>query len=386
MDYIRTEIELEGLAAALRRSDLIAVDTEAAGYHRYHDRMCLMQLSTRTATYILDTLAVPDIRALGPVLAEEDREVVLHDAEYDLRLLARDHDIRVRNLFDTKIAAQLLGEPAIGLGALVEKYLGIRMDKKHQRADWAQRPLPQDMLEYAAEDTRHLPLLRDRLRAALAERGRWSWAQEEFDIRDNADWSPTPREDDAFLRMKNIRDLRPPQLAALRELHGWREGVASTRDVAPFRVVSNEVLIALARELPATQTALGGTRGVPGSLAERYGRDFLDAIARAAALSPDELPQRPRGRGRPAPDPDFDKLVDRLKAARDTAAEELELDRGFLMPRQQLEDVARSSAKTLKDLAAIPDMRRWQVEAMGERLLGVLSGVHPVQGSKPNVK
>ncbi len=381
MHYVHTETELEEAAAALRASDLIAVDTEAAGYHRYHDRMCLLQLSTRDDTYLVDTLAVPDIRMLGPLLSEEGREVVLHDAEYDLRLLARDHLVRIGNLFDTKIAAQLLGEPAIGLGALVEKYLGLKMDKKHQRADWAQRPLPQDMLEYAAEDTRHLARLRDALRGALEERGRWSWAEEEFRIREDADWSPAPRDPDTYLKIKNTRDLTPPQLAALRELHAWREGIASKRDVAPFRVVSNEVLVALSRALPSKESALAGTAGVPGSIAERYGREMFQALERAASLRPDQLPQRPRTRGRPAPDPELDKLVERLKTARDKAAEELGLDRGFLMPRQQLEDVARSGAKTLEDLAKVPDMRRWQVEAMGALLLAVTtSGVSPAMG------
>jgi ribonuclease D len=372
MHYIQNESELEALIGALRQSDLIALDTEAAGYHRYHDRMCLLQLSTRNETFLVDTLAVPDIRSLGPVLADEGREVILHDAEYDLRLLARDHLVRIGNLFDTKIAAQLLGEPAIGLGALVEKYLGIKMDKKHQRADWAQRPLPVDMLEYAAEDTRHLPILRDRIKAALEERGRWSWAEEEFQLREDADWSPAPPDPDGYLRLKNTRDLQPPQMAALRELYNWRESVASRRDVAPFRVVSNEMLVALARALPVTEAAIATTAGVPASIAERHGKELFQALSRAAALRPDQLPQRPRSRGRPAPDPELDKMVERLKTARDKAAEELGLDRGFLMPRQQLEDVARSNAKTLEQLAKVPDMRRWQVEAMGELLLRVL--------------
>ncbi len=372
MQYIRTETELDESLAILRSSDLIALDTEAAGYHRYHDRMCLLQLSTRTDTFLVDTLAVPDIRALGPVLAEEGREVILHDAEYDLRLLARDHLVRIGNLFDTKIAAQLLGEPAIGLGALVEKYLGHKMDKKHQRADWAQRPLPQDMLEYAAEDTRHLPRLRDALRAALEERGRWSWAEEEFRIREDADWSPAPPDLETFLKIKNTRDLIPAQLAALRELHAWRESVASKRDVAPFRVVSNEIMVALSRALPAAESGVATTPGVPGSIAERYGREMFQALARAAAMTADQHPQRPRSRGRPAPDPELDKLVERLKTARDHSAEELGLDRGFLMPRQQLEDVAKSGAKKPADLGSVPDMRRWQIEAMGEQLLTVL--------------
>src|SRR5690606_6938052 len=127
-------------------------------------------LATRTATYVVDTLAVTDLTPLAGVFAAPDLEVVFHDADYDLRILYRDFGLRVRGLFDTKLAAQFLGEPAIGLASLTEKYLGIRLEKKHQRADWAQRPLPDYLLEYAAEDTRHLPALRDRLKAELEAR------------------------------------------------------------------------------------------------------------------------------------------------------------------------------------------------------------------------
>src|SRR4051794_33651431 len=182
MEYIQSENELANLGERLNGAVLIAADTEAAGYHRYSDRVCLLQLSTRDQTFIIDTLAVPHLDALRDVLAREDTEVVFHDADYDLRLLGRDFGIQVSKLFDTKIAAQFVGERSFGLGSLVEKYVGVKMEKKHQRADWAQRPLPADMLAYAAEDTVHLPALRDRLREELAQRGRLKWAEEEFKI------------------------------------------------------------------------------------------------------------------------------------------------------------------------------------------------------------
>jgi ribonuclease D len=172
MEYIQTESELNELGRRLKSAALLAADTEAAGYHRYSDRVCLLQMSTRDQTFIVDTLAVPNLDALQPAFARNETEIVFHDADYDLRLLARDFGVHVTNLFDTKIAAEFLGEKAFGLGSLVEKHVGIKMDKKHQRADWAQRPLPEDMLSYAAEDTQHLPTLRDRMREELVHVGR----------------------------------------------------------------------------------------------------------------------------------------------------------------------------------------------------------------------
>jgi ribonuclease D len=373
MKYITREEEVGDIAAALTAAPLFAADTEAAGYHRYHDRICLLQISTREQTYLIDTLSIQDLSALATVFAADTHEVVLHDADYDLRLLARDHDMRIGGLFDTKLAAQLLGEPAFGLGALVEKYLGRRLDKKHQRADWAQRPLPPEMLSYAAEDTRHLPELRDRLKAALEAAGRMNWAREEFGLREGTRWDTSAVTEEGYLRIKNTRDLTPRQMAALRELHEWREALAERRDVATFRVVGNEVLIAAARALPRNQHELSQTKGVPGSIADRYSSDMIAAVARAMELDEVDLPHRRRGPRRPPPDADFDARVERLKKERDAAAESLGLDRGFLMPRQQLEAIARQRPRTEAGLLEVPDMRRWQVEALGAELLRVLT-------------
>ncbi len=377
MEYIRRSDRLTALGERLQGVPLLAIDTEAAGYHRYHDRICLLQLSTRTETFVVDTLELSDVAPLTPILASADTEIVLHDADYDLRLLARDYGIRVRRLFDTKIAAQLLGEPQIGLASLLEKYRDVRLDKKHQRADWAQRPLPPDMIAYAAEDTRHLPALRDTLRAQLEERGRLHWAEEEFALRVQVDAASATPDPDAYLRLKNIRDLKPRQLAALRELHGWREAAASERDVAPFRVVNNEVIVEVARRLPERPDQLRGIPGLGDALIRRRGADFLDAVARARALGEEDLPVRRRGPPRPPPDAAFDALVDRLKGVRDAAAERLGLERGFLMPRQQLEDIARGRPATLEELRTVADIRAWQVEALGEDLLAAVARPGP---------
>ncbi len=372
MRYVDNGDQIARLARSLEGEPLIAADTEAAGYHRYHDRMCLLQISTRQDTTLVDTLAVDDIAPLKPFFADPGIEIIFHDADYDLRLLSRDYGVEVRGLFDTKLAAQLLGEPAFGLGNLLEKYLGVKVEKKYQRADWAQRPLPAELLEYAAEDTRYLPVLRDKLKAALEARGRLAWAEEEFRIEEQVQWKPSENNGEAFLRLKGTRDLRPRQLAVLRELYLWREAVASERDRAAFRILPNEALLGIARDMPDTTAALGRVPELAPPFVERYGPELLTAVRRAQALPEAQLPVRPRGPGRPPPDPAFDALMERLKAARDIAADELGLDRGFLMPRSQLEEVAREKPRTPEVLQAIPGLRRWQVEALGERLLGVL--------------
>lgn len=371
MQYIQTDKELSDIVARLSGAPLLAADTEAAGYHRYRDRVCLVQLSTRTENLVIDTLAVSTLAPIAALFADPSVEIVFHDADYDLRLLNRDFDIQVRGLFDTKIAAQFLGESAIGLGALAEKYLGIRMEKKHQRADWAQRPLPEDMLAYAAEDTMHLPALRDRVREALVERGRLAWAEEEFRLMENARWQPAET-DSAFMKVKRARELEPRQLAALREIYDWRERAADARDVAAFRILSNEAMLDVARALPRTADELAKVRGLPPSVAERRGPELLQAVGRALQEAEHELPRFPRLPRRPPPDPDFDARMDRLRAARDIVGDQLGLDRGFLMPRAQLEEVAKHRPRTLADLAELSDIRKWQVDVLGTKLIEAL--------------
>jgi ribonuclease D len=142
--------------------------------------------------------------------------------------------------------------------------------------------------------------------------------------------------------------------------------------VATFRVVGNEVLIAAARALPGDIRELSRAPGVPGSIADRHGSDMVAAVQRAVSLPESELPQRIRGPRRPPPDPAFEERAERLKKARDAAAEELGLDRGFLMPRQQIEEMARRMPRTEEQMLEVADMRRWQIEALGDRLLGAL--------------
>src|SRR5690606_36613171 len=217
-------------AASLAGEPLLAVDTEAASFHRYRDRIYLIQLSTRDTTAIIDPLAVPELSALGRLLADPSVETLFHDADYDLRILHRDYGFTASHLFDTRIAAQLLNEPGIGLAALLEKYLGVTLDKKYQRADWSVRPLIPEMLAYAAGDTRYLPQLRDSPKEQLTAMGRRHWPEEEYALLNQVRWSASGPPEEAYLRLKGARTLRVHQYPVLRELYAWRENAASQLD------------------------------------------------------------------------------------------------------------------------------------------------------------
>ena len=372
MNYIRTPDALAEAIAALSREPLVAADTEAASFHRYRDRIFLIQLASPGRTEIIDPLALADLAPLGRLLANPDVEKTFHDADYDLRILDRDYGFRARRLFDTRIAAQLAGEPAVGLAALLDKYLGVKLAKEHQKADWSRRPLPVSMLAYAAADTEHLLRLREQLRERLTTLGRLGWAEEEFARLENLRWTGMPDGVDAFLRIKGAKALSPRQLTALRELYGWREAVAAEQDRATFRIMGNDALLAVAKSLPRTAADLGDIAGLPRTLAARHGPTLLQSVARALALPESGLPRLERPRRQPR-DPSVEARVERLKAARNRVAAELGLDPGVLCGRATLEAAARAQPRDRAGLARIEGLRRWQIELLGDELLGALA-------------
>ncbi|HZD04938.1 MAG TPA: HRDC domain-containing protein, partial [Longimicrobiales bacterium] len=256
-----------------------------------------------------------------------------------------------------------------GLASLLETHLDVRLSKKYQRADWARRPLPDDMLEYAAADTDHLFELADLLAARLREKGRLAWAEEEYrqleGVRFEDDGS------DPVTRVKGARDLDDRDVTALREALEWRDRIARAKDRAPFRVVGDRTLLAAAQARPRTVDELADIKGMNGSLARSQGEDLLERLRRVEALGPEELRPYPRfqGNGRGRPPPEVEDRLDRLKALRNQRAEELGMSRGTLLPNQVLLEIARAAPDSRDGLRSVPGVRAWQVEALGKDLL-----------------
>jgi ribonuclease D len=370
--YLDTPPNLAAFIASVRREPRVGVDTEAASFHRYRDRIYLLQVSSASQTALIDPLALPDLAPVGALLSDPQVEKIFHDADYDLRVVDRDYGFRAVRLFDTRIAAQLAGEPAIGLAALLDKYAGIKLDKEHQKADWSLRPLTPPMLAYAAADTQHLLTLRDALEQRLTQLGRLTWAQEEFKQLESLRWTGQAEgAEETYLRLKGAKALQPRSLAALRLLHRWRETVAEREDKAPFRIIGNDALLGVSRALPAAPSDLSQIRELPSSLARRHGASLLDAVARAKALPDGELPRLER-RARPHKDAGFDARVEKLKGARNRVATELGLEAGVLCGRTTLEAVARARPVDRAALERVVELRRWQVGALGDALLEAL--------------
>ena len=371
---------VQELADALAGETRLAVDLEAAGFHRYSDRVCLVQVNSPDRTYLVDTLAVDPSPALRGPLEAPDVRIILHGGDYDLRLLDRDLDLHPVNLFDTQTAAALLGEPSLGLASLLETHFGVRLSKKYQRADWARRPLSEEMLAYAASDTRHLHALADLLGERLEAMGRLTWAREESSLMESLRWSEAEKVD-PVTKVKGARYLELRDVALLREAWLWRDEIARRRDRAPFRVVADPVLLDVVQVRPRSVSGLAEMSGFSPQLAERSGRSLLDRLERIDRVDTEELVGYPRsdrtGPGRPPPE--LVEVADRLKAARNRRSEELGIARGTLVSNTLLLEIARAGPENGEELFAVEGVRRWQVEAVGDALLEALQGV----GSEP---
>lgn len=372
--FLANDDALEAFASHLEGQSRIALDTEAASFHRYVDRIYLIQVSTESRTAIVDPLAISNLKPIGRLLADSSVEVVFHDADYDLRVLDRDYGFRAKCVFDTRIAAQLLGEPSVGLGPLLEKYFGIKVDKKLQRADWSRRPLTPEMISYAASDTAYLLGLRDELRARLQKRGRLEWAEEEFKRLETIRWTSNSGNGQGFLRVKNAKSLPRKSLAVLKAVHEWREAKAASLDRAPFRVLGNQALAVLAQSAPTTLRRLRSLGGVPASSVRRYGDELIRAVQKGLDTPADKYPKVERPT-RPKISRNAQQRMERLKALRRRAAIDLGIEIGVLCPNGTLQSIAVAAPTTTKELAKVADLKRWQCQALGAtELLQAVNG------------
>ncbi|HEX7615399.1 MAG TPA: ribonuclease D [Thermoanaerobaculia bacterium] len=344
----------------------VALDTEADSFHHYFEKVCLLQLSWDGTAHLVDPLQTLDVGALLARLAP--RRLLMHGADYDLRLLFRGYGFRATSLFDTMFAAQLLGEKEIGLAALLAARVGITLDKAHQRADWSERPLTPPLVAYAAADVLHLAALVESITRDLEAKGRLAWHAEEC-ARLAAAVFPSGREADpeSDWRIKGTNALTDKERAFGRALWEARDTRARALDRPPFRVLTNE------RLLFAAKLAAGGERDLsklfpgPRPLPEAFARALREALGSAAALAPSAWPGVRRSE-RVESDPALERDVETLKKSRDAKAVALGLDPGVLASRAVLTVAAktrRANGRLTADLLVTEGgLSRWRAELL----------------------
>lgn len=366
--WIRTAGELVELVETLAGTRAIGLDTEADSLHHYTEKVCLLQLSAFGGdSWLIDPLAIADLSPLAPILADPSVVKVVHGGDNDVTSMRRDFGFRFRTMFDTAIAARLLGDSELGLQALVRNELGIELSKGSQRDDWSKRPLTPRQEEYALADVAHLMALATRMTARLQAAGRIEWAREEFAALAELEAVDKRSGPDAFRRIKGSSKLSPRCQAVLRELYAWREKVAAAADRPPFHVVDAEVLLQLADDLPETVDEV--KRAV--SRYPRAARDadaIVEAIERGLDVSDEQLPVREKNE-RPFVSPAARRRIEALRTWRTEAAARSRLDPAIVLPNRLIDAIGTTGPRTLAELVAVEGMRQWRVTTWGPELL-----------------
>ena len=373
-ELVETTDQLARAADALSRSSTVAVDLESNGFFRYREQICLVQLASTDAVYLVDPLAVGDISPLGELMAEPAVEKIFHASGYDIRSLDRDWGFRVNSLFDTSVAAAFVGSKRLGLQAVLEEHAGVRLPKPRrlQRSDWTVRPLSDEAMRYAAGDVAYLARLRNTLADRLRRLERAHWVREECERMGRLRHSEPDREG-AFLSVKGSRALDGRGLAVLRSLCRLREELARELDRPPFKVMSNDALLSVSAD---PDTKLGEVKGL-GRFRRRPGVQRLrDAIREGLDADPVRPPKQTPYRERLSPSErgKVGERMKRLKQWRTALGTQLGLDPSLLWPTASLTRLARSPGTLSAELES-PDVRLWQSREFDHSLRDVLSSL-----------
>jgi len=347
---IATSSQLRELLPQLKSVNRVALDTEADSLHCYREKLCLLQISTPERDVIVDPLADVDLAPLRDALA--NKEIVLHGADYDLRLLRRNLGFVPQRIFDTVLAARLIGIHEFSLAALVQRYFQIELAKGSQKANWAQRPLPTRMAEYAVNDTRYLLPLAEQLETELKSRNRMEWFRQSCQRALEQAAIDRERDVDEAWRISGAGALRGRASAILRELWNWREKEAEAADRPPFHILQNRELLHSAERFAA------GESPDYKHFSDRRRRAFLEAAARALQLLEKDWPVRPRRSGTRAT-AEVVKRIEQLRRNRDHAAKDLQIDSSLIAPRATLEVIAADETRASALLVS------WQQKLLG---------------------
>lgn len=381
LPIITRPADLERLADVLQSEKILAVDTESNSLYAYREQVCLVQFSTSQADFLVDPLALENLSPLAGLFADPGIEKVFHAAEYDLICLKRDFGFEFANLFDTMIAARILGRKQVGLGSLLETEFGVRLDKRHQRANWGQRPLPKHLLDYARQDTHYLIPLHHRLEAALREHGQLPLAAEDFErlttikspeqpgSRNGRGEGDNHTPNDLHVncwRVSGSYDLEPQRAAVLYDLCTYRERVARSANIPLFKVIGDSTLLAIAAQAPCNLSELSEIAGMSARQVQRHGHALISAVERGLKAPPLYPPRARR------PDRRFLERLEALRTWRKEAAERLGVSSDVVLPRDLMTALAEANPQNEVDLADTMGDAPWRRENFGEEILRVI--------------
>lgn len=367
------------MLAHLRTQPILALDTESNSLFRYYPKVCLIQLTapvdaqqsdpTATVDYLLDPLAIKNISALAPLLSDQATTVIMHAAENDIIILQRDFNFQFGNVFDTQLAARILGWKQVGLAAILQEQFGVVSDKNMQRTDWGQRPLNQKQTTYAQIDTHYLLALRLLLTHQLQQADRWEEAQEAFALLRQVNYhEPATR---SFWQMKHTREVPEAALNVLEALWQWREAEAQRRDWPPFKIMTDAQLAQLATAQPTTEETINRLHGFGPKVTKQYGKVLIAAIRQGqqqpvpappeSTLRPEQLVAKP-----------VQHRFDALRQWRTAVAEKRGVQPDIVFTNTTLLAIAQMDPQAIDDLRTIPEIGPWKARTYGPAILNTL--------------
>ena len=365
--------KLGEFTSRLAKQRIIGVDLESDSMYHFKEKVCLIQIASAQATAIIDPLQIKNLSLLEPLFRRADIQKVFHGADYDVRSLYRDFRIAVNNLFDTELACRFLGFKESGLNAVLKKKYNIQLDKKNQRKDWSKRPLPEDMVAYAAKDVHYLIPLAKSLQQELIQKSRLSWVQEECNYLSGV--RPAPVDSDPlFLGFKGAGKLSPRGLAVLEELLQLRRKIAQLQDKPLFRIIGNKSMLMLAEARPLSRSKLLETGALGSKQVDRYGKDLIAAVKKALHRPAKDLPKYPR-KTAPMVPAIVAKRVKELRNWRDLLAKKLQIDPTIICTRAQISALAVQRPESVDRLSKNNDLKTWQVAEFGKDIVNILKKV-----------
>ena len=345
----------------------LAVDTESNSLHAYREQVCLIQFTTPSKDYVIDPLALHDMSTLGPIFSNPNIEKIFHASEYDLICLRRDFGFDFVNLFDTMHAARVLGYQFVGLDNLLAEKFQFEIDKRHQKADWAVRPLTPAQLDYARLDTHFLFDLRDVLQAELKEKDRLKIALEDFARACKVETQKEKLNGTSWRRFSTRKDISPRELTVLSELCISRDRIAERMNRPVFKVIADALLLDIARNLPEKDVDLAGL-GLSGKQIRLWGNEILEAVKRGSVAPLVEREQTKRPNDRTL------KRLEKLKNWRKKIAQEMGVESDIVLPKVYLNSLAEDPPRSLPELESIMRESPTRFHKYGEQIYRLLGG------------
>jgi ribonuclease D len=367
---INTKTELEKITKDLKKEKSIAVDIEADSMYHFKEKVCLIQLATKKKYVVIDPLQIQDLSSLNIIFLNTDIKKIFHGADFDVRSLYRDFNIKIKNIFDTQIACMFLGTRETSLDAVLKKKFEISLNKKYRKKNWSKRPLPEDMIEYAVKDTMYLINLADILDKELKKNGRSSWVHEECEILSKV--RPTLlTSEPLFMKFKGAGKLNPKSLAVLEPLLQFRLSVAEKKDKPLFKIIGNHSLMKIVKEKPADLRQLEKTKALSQKQIKMYGDAIVRVVNNSLMLPAADQPVYPR-RKAPFLPPEVPLRAKAIKRWRNSKAKELGLDPSIVCNKSIINSIAIQNPTYLKDLLKIKEMKKWQKKEFGRDIVAIL--------------